>query len=190
MPAEEAQHSGGLAVGTCLMTSALFGMCGSSAVLAAAFCGAGHLLCRASGGGDGRRWVAAILIGCGFLLFWGSEAAWMVGLYAATAVGLGLLAAEREQLPDFLPYLLFAGYLLLFLLAPMRPRSHHVLLDVPGSFTLLEEEEEAADSMLPECAAVFTWGIVLVRWFLAHAELAPVTGRKRGVSAQMPTWAV
>ena len=67
----------------------------------------------------------------GLLLLCGSPAAWTLGFYLATALGLAALASEWERLPDFLPYVLFAGYLLLYLLAPVydaSPRSWHTLV--------------------------------------------------------------
>lgn len=168
--------TGGLAVGACLVATTFAWTCGATAALGALLCG---ISARVLQKGN-RQWIAFIACIC-FLLFLESSMAWMLGMYVLTLAGLMLLAEERDQLPDFLPYLLFAGYLLLFLLAPVRP-STRVLVPLPG-FVLIEEGPEADSAALPECAALFTWGIVVVR--LCMARDSHPAGRKERSTATM-----
>mmetsp|Transcript_87451 Transcript_87451/g.245482 ORF Transcript_87451/g.245482 Transcript_87451/m.245482 type:complete len:278 (+) Transcript_87451:110-943(+) len=164
------QKPGGLVVGTCLLGATVVCMCGAWAGLGAMLCGVGGRLLEATENQKlQRRLAAAACMTLGLLCFGGSETLWMIGLYLATAAGIGVLFANRDQLPDFLPYLLFGGYLLLYLLAPVRPSTARVLLEVPG-FVVMEDDdlaETGSDSTLPECAAIFTWGILAMRWLLA-----------------------
>jgi len=151
----EGPSTGGLALGTCIMASAFAWTCGVSAALGAAFCGVAGRMPDSSG----RQCVLGAL---GVLMLWGSPLAWMLGMYLITLVALWILWEEKDQLPEFLPYLLFAGYLLLYLLAPVRPTAR-VLFELPGITFVEEDAEDVSDNTLPECAAIFTWGIVLLR---------------------------
>lgn len=175
-PAEAADDrpSGGLAVGACLCTAAASAVCGVPAALGLVFCGVSSLFPKGEEGRGGRCTVTALAV-IGAIVWWGSSVAWTVGLYASAAFGLGVLASDRERLPDFVPYLLFAGYLLLYLLAPaspVTPSTHVDIYRLPG-YVVLEQGvagEEAPDFALPESVAIFTWGVVAVHWVVTQSR--------------------
>jgi len=188
---------GGLIVGTCLLTAIATLTCGSSAIVGGASCGIGRLLLQSEQGITSdtsnsiavRRGAAVLFMGLGFLFVCASPMVWSLGLFAAIALGLGVLASQWETLPDLLPYLLFIGYFLLYLLAPTFPGSHSVHVDVHhlDGFVLMEEEnlqsEGSPETMMLECAVAFTWGIVLVHWLRMRTQL-----RGKQTSGSKPEW--
>jgi len=165
----------GFAVGACVLASGASVFCGVSTAMGVALCGAGRVLHGLEGSSGGRRLAAVALMVCGTWLLWPllgpmeglSAMAWTIGMYAVTAGGLALLAQQRDRLPTFLPYLLFAGYLLLFLLVPTRS-AEKVVMDLPG-FTIIEQGEVESDCALAESTALFTWGLVFIHRILASA---------------------
>lgn len=166
--------NGGLVGGTCLMATVAASLCGLSAAAGVCLCGAGRAL-QGMGGSSGRRFAAVALMCCGGLMLWPlfgpteglSVAAWTVAVYAVTVAGLYLLLAQWERMPAFLPYLLFAGYLLLFLLVPTRS-AERVLMELPG-FVLIEDGQVESDCALAEASAIFTWGMVAVHRIMSRA---------------------
>eukprot|EP00408_Alexandrium_pacificum_P058199 CAMPEP_0171172998 /NCGR_PEP_ID=MMETSP0790-20130122/10000_1 /TAXON_ID=2925 /ORGANISM="Alexandrium catenella, Strain OF101" /LENGTH=313 /DNA_ID=CAMNT_0011637857 /DNA_START=91 /DNA_END=1030 /DNA_ORIENTATION=- len=168
-------RSGGLALGACALAALTSAFCGISAAAGVALCGAGHAL-RAGEGGRHRVTAAALTLGGGLLLWpllgalqgW-SSVMWTGATYGATICGLGILAKQLDRLPQFLPYLLFIGYLLLFLLVPTRS-AERMLVELPGYVVITDKGEVESDCALAESAAIFTWGIVAIHEVLARVS--------------------
>lgn len=175
------RSKGGLAMGTCMLATLVSFLCGASTAAGVVLCAAGRAL-HGGGGENGRRYVALLMMAIGALLLWPwlepwfessqgmSPMLWTATMYAATFAGLVALVLQWDQLPDFLPYLLVAGYLLLYLLVPARA-SERVLVELPGYVVLTEGKEVESDCALAESAALFTWGMVAIHRIRVRARL-------------------
>jgi len=171
---DNVNKSGGLALGTCLLATLAAFTCGIAATCGAVLCGAGHLLLQYADTREQQRryrLTAGALMCFGFLFLWGSAAAWVCGMYALTVAGLVTLSLESD-VPDFLPYMLFMGFLLLYLLAPTRQSSPHVNVYMVGETIMLDENTEGqSETLLPECVALFTWGTLAIKWLLSSQAI-------------------